>query len=891
MTDQTSRLTSALADRYRIERELGAGGMATVYLAHDLRHDRPVALKLLRPELAALIGAERFLHEIKVTANLQHPHILPLLDSGEAGSRESGEGVFLWYSMPLVEGQTLRTKLQREKQLGIEEAVAITRAVAGALDYAHRHGVIHRDIKPENVLLHDGQPLVADFGIALAVSQAGGSRLTETGLSIGTPQYMSPEQAMGDRELDARSDIYSLGAMLYEMLSGDPPYTGSTAQAIVAKVITEKAAPITAARDTVPLHVAAAVHKALAKLPADRFHTAAEFAEALARPGFADTTALAAPAGGIAPASRKARIRLGAAIGGVAVLGGVAGWMLRAHPAPNLRVERFEILNGVVADAGFAVSPDGRTIVAAVQREGGTYHLVARNLDAVETVTLPGTDNGVVPTFSPDGRELIYPLTRGVGRLTLGGGAAITTPLTVPTNASLEWGTDGFWYFPNQNGGVSRVAAGSGDPEVLTRGDSVTSDLLLHLDALPGGRLLLLTRVRAELAQNEVAVLDLQTKAVRSLVRGTMGKYDGAGHLLYATADGVLFAVPFDPDRAEITGEAVAVARDVWLPGFGWAAYDVSAGGTLVYQTGVGLSEGLAMLLVDRRGTRRAMPLPKGPYNNLSLSPDGKRLAIGTLEGNKDGGEIYSMGLDDSVLTRLTFEGVNGYPSWTPDGKRLTFYREVGGERDLMWIPADGSGRAEVLFRRPKSQFESVFSPDGRWLLFRDGNGSVGDDLALWMLDVSRPDSQWTFVDEKGAAERAPAISPDGRFAAYVSDVSGRPEVYVRPFPDPGSGAVWQVSTDGGVEPIWGHGGTELFYEGPSDLMAASISTTPAFSIRARRALFPNRELLVNPWHQRYDVLPGDSLFVMIQSGFGAESIRTIVVTNWTADLTRGRGQ
>jgi serine/threonine-protein kinase len=184
-----------------------------------------------------------------------------------------------------------------------------------------------------------------------------------------------------------------------------------------------------------------------------------------------------------------------------------------------------------------------------------------------------------------------------------------------------------------------------------------------------------------------------------------------------------------------------------------------------------------------------------------------------------------------------------------------------------------------------------VFSPDGRWLLFRDGNGSVGDDLALWMLDVSRPDSQWTFVDEKGAAERAPAISPDGRFAAYVSDVSGRPEVYVRPFPDPGSGAVWQVSTDGGVEPIWGHGGTELFYEGPSDLMAASISTTPAFSIRARRALFPNRELLVNPWHQRYDVLPGDSLFVMIQSGFGAESIRTIVVTNWTADLTRGRGQ
>jgi serine/threonine protein kinase len=234
MSEITARLSTAIADRYRIERELGAGGMATVYLAHDVKHERKVALKVLRPELAAVIGAERFLAEIKVTANLQHPHILPLHDSGEADT-------FLYYVMPYVEGETLRDKIDREKQLGVEEAVEITRSVAAALDYAHRQNVIHRDIKPENILLHDGQALVADFGIALALSHAGGARLTETGLSIGTPHYMSPEQAMGDRELDARSDVYSLGAMLYEMLAGDPPYTGSTAQAIVAKVITEKA--------------------------------------------------------------------------------------------------------------------------------------------------------------------------------------------------------------------------------------------------------------------------------------------------------------------------------------------------------------------------------------------------------------------------------------------------------------------------------------------------------------------------------------------------------------------------------------------------------------------------------------------------------------------------
>jgi serine/threonine-protein kinase len=263
MSEITGRLTTAIADRYRIERELGAGGMATVYLAHDVKHERKVALKVLRPELAAVIGAERFLAEIKVTANLQHPHILPLHDSGEADT-------FLYYVMPFVEGETLRDKIDREKQLGVEEALEITRSVAAALDYAHRQEVIHRDIKPENILLHDGQALVADFGIALALSHAGGARLTETGLSIGTPHYMSPEQAMGDRELDARSDVYSLGAMLYEMLAGDPPYTGSTAQAIVAKVITEKAPSVTVHRDTVPAHVAASIEKSLAKLPSTR---------------------------------------------------------------------------------------------------------------------------------------------------------------------------------------------------------------------------------------------------------------------------------------------------------------------------------------------------------------------------------------------------------------------------------------------------------------------------------------------------------------------------------------------------------------------------------------------------------------------------------------------
>src|SRR5438034_360291 len=254
--DAVVQLNSALQARYEVEREIGAGGMATVYLARDLKHNRRVALKVLRPDLGVVLGAERFLSEIEVTANLQHPNLLPLFDSGEADG-------LLFYVMPYVEGESLRAALEREKQLPIDEALHIATAVASALDYAHRHGVIHRDLKPENILLHEGQPLVADFGIALAVSNAGGNRITQTGLSLGTPQYMSPEQATGDRAIDGRTDVYSLGAVLYEMLTGDPPHLGSTAQAIIARVLTERPRPVRATRETVPEQVELAVEIAL----------------------------------------------------------------------------------------------------------------------------------------------------------------------------------------------------------------------------------------------------------------------------------------------------------------------------------------------------------------------------------------------------------------------------------------------------------------------------------------------------------------------------------------------------------------------------------------------------------------------------------------------------
>src|SRR5687767_12078098 len=302
--------------------------MATVYLAQDLKHDRRVALKVLKPELAAVLGADRFVVEIKTTAALQHPHILPLFDSGTADG-------FLYYVMPYIEGETLRSKLNRETQLGIEEALKITTEVADALDYAHRHGVIHRDIKPENILLHDGRPMVADFGIALAVSAAAGGRMTETGLSLGTPHYMSPEQATAEKELTGRSDIYSLASVLYEMLTGDPPHVGASAQQIIMKIVTEEAAPVTALRKSVPPNVSAAIAKALEKLPADRFESAALFARALADSAFRAGDAVQAASGHrhVGLGWKRAAVALFVIAAGLGVLTGWALW--RTDPNPR----------------------------------------------------------------------------------------------------------------------------------------------------------------------------------------------------------------------------------------------------------------------------------------------------------------------------------------------------------------------------------------------------------------------------------------------------------------------------------------------------------------------------------------------------------------------------
>ena len=419
-SSELARLTAALADRYAIEHELGRGGMATVYLARDLRHERKVAIKVLHPELSAVLGAERFLAEIKLTAALQHPHILPLFDSGSADG-------LLFYVMPFVDGETLRSRLARERQLPVDDAVKLAQQVASALDAAHRRGVIHRDIKPENILLQDGHALVADFGIALAVQQAGGQRMTQTGLSLGTPQYMSPEQAMGERAITARSDVYALGAVTYEMLAGEPPFTGPSVQAIMARVITEQPRSLVVERRSVPPHVDAAVMRALEKIPADRFGSAADFAAALEGRGTVAPVSVATPATRNGSRVRAMAPWIAAA---VALAAGLAGGRLFARASSGeVRYTQKTFHETVVSLARLA--PDGRTIVfsAAPAGQRPSLWVIRPDYDEPQPLAGPGThllavsSQGELAVLTGATNPTFKIYTGTLARMPLGGGA------------------------------------------------------------------------------------------------------------------------------------------------------------------------------------------------------------------------------------------------------------------------------------------------------------------------------------------------------------------------------------------------------------------------------------------------------------------------------------
>jgi serine/threonine-protein kinase len=889
VTAAHDRLAAALADRYRLERELGAGGMATVYLAQDLKHDRRVAIKLLRPELAAVIGAERFLSEIKTTANLQHPHILPLFDSGEC------EGM-LYYVMPFVEGESLRDRLTREKQLPIPDALRIGGEVADALDYAHKRGVVHRDIKPENVLLHDGRALVADFGIALAASKAGESRMTQTGMSLGTPSYMSPEQAMGEREITGRSDVYALGCMLYEMLSGDPPFTGSTAQAVVARVMTERPRRLLPQRHTIPAHVEAAVFTALEKLPADRFATAHEFADALRDPSLSasGTQATALLPAAATPARRTGRL-LTAAL--VALLGTVAaaGWLRRA-PVPPVSRQQVTLWRhglGRVLSPGIerymvqaAIAPDGSSIVFSDSSEAG-LQLLPKRRDEDAASPLAGTEGGATPFFSPDGRWVGYLTVDGrLRKVPVGGGGPITIATSINVGyLAATWLDDGSIVFVNEKQQLVRVPADGGAETRL--GQRVPSARVSHatLQPLPGSRGFLYSACPGNCGLSSgVYVFDFAADSGHQLVPDAIGAwYSPTGHLLYTDRAGGLFAAPFDATTLRLTSGAVPVLEGV-LPN----AFALSSSGTVLYSLGSGTPHATTMAWVTRDG--RVTPFDstwQGDFGYPAISPDGRSVAV-SVRGETTHLWIHRA---DGTRQQLTRDGtVNWRPSWTADGRFIAFSSNALAERDgqdsydILRMPVDGSTPPELVLRHTYGLWEAELSRDGQWLVVRsdeDGNVSrirgrrLQGDTALVPLVTDAVSSE--------AAASQPALSPDGRWLAYGTLVQGRREIFVTPFPSAATKHV--VSHDGGSEPRWSRDGRELFFRGPAALMSATVAPGPVFVAGTPRPLFPLAGFRSARNRQQYDVAPDGQRFLMIREPADPGTDRVVYVDQWFPEL------
>ncbi|MEO8479472.1 MAG: protein kinase [Gemmatimonadota bacterium] len=884
MTAALDRLTAALADRYRIECELGQGGMATVYLAHDLRHDRDVAIKVLHPDLGAALGGERFLSEIRTTARLQHPHILPLLDSGDADG-------LLYYVMPLITGETLRARLERERQLPVDDAVLITREVADALAYAHTAGVIHRDIKPDNILLQGGHALVADFGIALAVASAGGSRMTQTGLSLGTPQYMSPEQAMGERTIDARSDIYALGAVAYEMLVGAPPHTGSSAQQIVMKILAEPVVSVTTLRPSVPRNVAGAIAKALEKLPADRFATAADFAKALGEHAF---TWVETEQGvsGRQPTRRRIRndgIIPWALVGVAAIVITVLGIALaRRQPIPTGPVVRSVVSlppGASIRRTRIAISRDGRRI-AVMGTQDGTPLLFQHATDRFDFTAVPGTEGAINPFLSPDGSRIAFGARNMLRAAPAAGGPAMD--IADGGWAGGDWGLDGTIVYTKEfNGGLWRVPAGGGTPQALTRADTSQGELgHWWPQILPDGEHVLFTVYAAPMSRSHIEVVSLKTGERRVIAEGMIsGRYVAPGYLLSAR-DTTVFAAPFDLGHLRVTGESKPILQGVaMMGGSGFAAFAVSDDGTLAYLPAAMMSGNLELVWVSRSGEVGTPILAPSRPSFPDIAPDGRHIMV-SATGPDGRQRVWMLDPIRGTQTPLTDADQSDFGAVvTPDGHRIVFESERP-VFDLFMQSLDGTTPATLLFASPFDKWPASITPDGRNLLFEHTRIPHAE---LWSvpLDGGGP-AQAVLTSESGDLQ-APRIGPNGRWLAYVSNDNGREEVYLSPYPDAAQSRA-QVSAEGGFDPHWTREGRELVYRSGARMMAVAVDPITG-ALGTPRELF-HGDYWLGYGHAlgTYDVTPDGERFLILRQPLGSEPREVIIVTNWVRELEQAVG-
>ena len=874
------QLSAALAGRYVVEHQIGEGGMATVYLARDIKHDRKVALKVLKPELGAVLGVERFLAEIKVTANLQHPNLLPLFDSGEALG-------LLFYVMPFVEGETLRARLEREQQLPVDEAVRIAAAIASALAYAHERGVIHRDLKPENILMQSGQPVVADFGIALAVSNAGGARVTQTGLSLGTPLYMSPEQATGDRTIDARSDIYSLAAMTYEMIAGEPPHTGPNAQAIMAKLLTADAAPLSSLRKSAPVHVELAVAKGLAKVPADRFASAADFAAALdgsRAVTFPTGTTRGATGGAARPSRGRAREVVAWTVAVAAIA--AALWLRpgAVQPRPMVRVG-LDPTDSIVPQpaalggqnlSAVAISPDG-TMLAYIGSADRRQSLYVRELSGETFRQVAGADRVSAPTFSPDGRSIAFlDGANHLLRIPVSGGVARTlVDFAGPPN----WADDGNLYYSVQ--GSIRSVPADGGPERVVVERSGDNPNMVNPNALPGVRAALVQTRKSAGDEWRIGVVDLASGKLTDLgVAGVRPMYVDPGFIVFSPTNGVLAAVQFDARRLRVAGSPVLLAQLSTAAGCDCAVARRS--GAVVYRwfasDRVAATE---VALVDRRGIGRVLLDDGRHFDQPRVSPDGERMSV-RAGGTGMDGDVWLYELAGGAMSRLTSDNNSYRASWTRDGAGVLWISRVANMPRVWTRPWDGSAPASVVIDSTDVA-EYQDGAAGGWSALRTWQSR---DVAIIARDSVRAGRALPFalLTDTPTNETNFALSPNGALVAYQSDETGELEVYVRPVPGPGKRLT--VSVGGGEQARWSPDGKTLYYvSSGGQLMAALLAPSAELAVIRRDSLFA---LAINTVEGtgvdgRYDVMPNGREFVIVRpKGIQARNpLRTTLLLDW----------
>jgi serine/threonine-protein kinase len=770
-----------------------------------------------------------------------------------------------------VTGETLRARLDRERQLPIPEAVRIAREVASALDYAHRHGVIHRDIKPENILLHDGQAMVADFGIALAIQTAGGQRMTQTGLSLGTPQYMSPEQAMGEKTIDARSDLYALGVVTYEMLAGDPPFTGSSVQAIVAKVMTEKPTSLTTLRDTVPPNVEHAVLTSLAKLPADRFATAAEFSSALAT---ASVMAAAAP-----PTSRaRRRDPLVVALGAIAIVlaGALAVVAMRDRSDTDSFPARIEVSTANEAQIGpVALSPDGHSVVFVGRSlSDGIQRLYLRRLDRTTSRVIPGTEDASAPSFSADGQSIAFvSRRRKIAKVSLDGSAPVMLA-DVPDNGGADWTPSGEIVagsgIMEGGSGLLRLNAAGGAIRPLTHVDTARHELSHQWPrVLADGKTVLLSIWYGAIERSEIAAASLDDGSVVPLgVLGikALGVVDG--RLVYVRADGMLMSVSFDVSRRRIGGEPTTLQDSIRV----WPGSGGDANAWLTHAGGLAFAHGTfqrRLVWVDRAKNVRSVVDDRREYRNVRISPDGKRAAL-TI-GSSAQSDLWLLDFAAETITRLTTQGSVRNPAWSSDGRRIFFVSTQSGRAAFWSLAADGSEPPARVSESRYNPWNIDVSLDGRTAVYNAlYNGTF--NLRAIALDSTHDDRELSASPI--ATETFGRFSPDSRWIAYQSDESGRFEIYVRPS---SSGTRVQISANGGRRAIWAPDGNRIYYWEGSRLVSATLARDPAPRVVSRETLIDTRAEL------DFDVSPDGARLLLIETeGTG---LGLVAIPNWLTEL------